>query len=329
MFSIIIPFHNEEKYLPTFLMSLKNMDNNVLNDSEIIFVDGDSSDKSTSIIAEAFNSTNLNYKIITNKKKIVPISLNMGIKISKGSPIIRLDVHTFYPSNYISELIIYFNKLNADNVGGISIAKSFSSSNKGTLIAMLLRTKFGVGNSSFRTGVDKITETDTVVYGCYNRDVFEKIGYFNEKLERNQDIEFNSRIKQFGGKIFTIPTINSYYFPGDDYIPFFVKSFKNGLWNIKTIKITNKIKSLRVRHFIPLFFLIYIMTIPLGFVFSAYYYFIPLFIYFILGLYTALVNKLNFKNSMTFLLIALVTHISYGFGSLLGLLKFKKLIPYL
>ena len=324
MFSIIIPVYNEEKYLPSFLRSLKTMDNNILNDSEIIFIDGDSNDESANIISDAFKSTNLNYKIITNSKKIVPISLNMGIKISKGSPIIRLDVHTFYPSNYISELITFFNKLKADNIGGISIAKSFSATNKGNLMAMLLRTKFGVGNSSFRTGVDKITETDTVVYGCYDRDVFSKIGYFNEKLERNQDIELNSRIKQFGGKILTIPSIKSYYYPGDDYYSFFVKSFKNGLWNIKTIKITKKIKSLRVRHFIPLFFLIYILTIPLGFIFLYnYYYFIPLFLYFSLGFYTAVVNNLNFKNSMTFIFIALVTHISYGFGSLLGIIKIK------
>ena len=69
---------------------------------------------------------------------------------------------------------------------------------------------FGVGNSDFRTGVNAVKEVDTVPFGCYKKEVFEKYGYYDERLVRNQDIELNKRIVNGGGKIYLVPDVKLY-----------------------------------------------------------------------------------------------------------------------
>src|SRR6185369_50906 len=71
---------------------------------------------------------------------------------------------------------------------------------------------FGIGNARYRLGAKEPVEVDTVPYGCYKRSVFERIGLFDEHLIRNQDDEFNARLKKNGGKIFLIPSLKIDYF---------------------------------------------------------------------------------------------------------------------
>jgi hypothetical protein len=53
---------------------------------------------------------------------------------------------------------------------------------------------------------------DTVPFGCYRREVFERIGTFDEELIRNQDDEFNFRLVKRGGRIVLLPEVVSRYY---------------------------------------------------------------------------------------------------------------------
>ncbi|HCJ67787.1 MAG TPA: glycosyl transferase, partial [Elusimicrobia bacterium] len=66
--------------------------------------------------------------------------------------------------------------------------------------------------------------------GCYKREIFEKIGLFNEKLVRSQDMDFNSRLKKAGLKILLVPDIVTYYYARSDLKSFIIHNFMNGLW---------------------------------------------------------------------------------------------------
>ena len=70
----------------------------------------------------------------------------------------------------------------------------------------------GSGNAYYKIGSESLKEVDTVPFGCYRREIFDKIGFFNENLERGQDIEFNLRLKRAGGKIYLLPEIVGYYY---------------------------------------------------------------------------------------------------------------------
>ena len=55
----------------------------------------------------------------------------------------------------------------------------------GNAIALMLSSKFGVGDSKFRTN-GKSGYVDTVPFGAFRREVFTKYGLYNEKLTLNQ-----------------------------------------------------------------------------------------------------------------------------------------------
>ena len=168
--SVVIPIFNEEKYIEKLVYSISKQDYD-FDKVEIIFVDGNSSDNTIKLLKQVIESTNINYKIINNTKRLTPISVNMGIKEAKNDIIIRLDAHSEYPTNYISKCVYYLNKTGADNVG--CLFETVGDGKNGKAIENVLKSKFGVGNSGFRTNAES-GYTDTVPYGTFKKSLFEK-----------------------------------------------------------------------------------------------------------------------------------------------------------
>ncbi len=318
--SIICPVYNEEKYVSRCIDSILQSDYPV-EDIEIIFIDGMSTDRTREIVS-SYIEDNAHIKIIDNKYKTVPYALNLGVKASKGELIIRIDAHSLYPKNYFSELVHWSKELDADNVGGICLTDVIYRNTTSLSIANVMKDKFGVGNSVFRTGSNNIKEVDTVPFGCFRRDVFDKFGYFDERLTRNQDIEFNKRLKRNGGKIYLIPTITCTYIPRDNFKDFYKNRYMTGLWIINTSFYTGTLKNLGVRHFIPFVFVSSLIgSLTLSFV---NIWFLWLFV-FILGSYSSIMLSRAFKintqetTAAKIFLSFIILHISYGWGSIVGL----------
>ena len=187
---------------------------------------------------------------------IVPVAMNIGIKASIGDIVMRLDAHAQYPPNYFSVLVKELVRLRADNVGVACKTDVLNKTSKTLAIREVLSNRFGVGNSTFRLGVDKVIEVDTVPFGCWKKDVFNKYGFYDERLIRNQDIELNKRIVRGGGHIFIVPDTYCTYLARETFDGLAKNNFGNGKWNILTVYYTKQFKSLSVRHFIPLLFLL-------------------------------------------------------------------------
>ena len=196
MLSVICPIYNEEKYIAGCIDSIIAQ-NYPKDDIEVIFADGMSSDQTRKIVAQYAERYNW-IRLVDNPRKIVPPALNAAVKASRGDVIIRIDAHASYPSNYFSALATALKRYDADNVGAVCRTDVLVKTPKSLAIREVLAHPLGVGNSAFRTGIDSAGEVDTVPFGCWKRDVFEKYGYFDERLVRNQDIEFNKRIKRGG-----------------------------------------------------------------------------------------------------------------------------------
>lgn len=253
MLSVICPIYNEEKYIVNCIESIVAQDY-PKNQLEVIFADGMSSDRTRDIIAE-YAVRHPYIRLIDNPKRIVPTALNTAIAVSRGDVIMRLDAHTSYPTNYFSALVQALKRTGADNVGAVCKTDVLNKTSKTLAIRAVLAHPLGVGNSAFRTGIDGEKEVDTVPFGCWRRDVFNRFGHFDERLIRNQDIEFNKRIKIGGGKIIIIPETYSVYYARETFSKLAKNNYDNGMWNILTVWYTKQLKSLSIRHFIPLLFL--------------------------------------------------------------------------
>lgn len=324
MVSLIIPVYNEEKYIYRLLNSIEIQDY-PKEMTEIIFIDGMSKDNTRKIL-DNWDKKEYNKVIICdNEKTIIPCALNIGIKNATGDYIVRLDAHSEYPSDYVSKCVDLIERTNADNVGGIVVTQNEGF--VGKAISYVMSSKFGVGNSGFRTNGES-GYAETVPFGTFKKETFEKFGLYDERLVRNEDNEMNYRIRKSGGKIYMDSSIRSVYHSRDSVSGLIKMAFANGKWNIITFFMCPGAMS--IRHFIPFLFVVSLVVLGLGLCLPGI---IKIAAAVLLGceilLYSALdicfsvyiSSKNGFK--YLFMLIALfpIFHISYGIGSVAALFK--------
>lgn len=322
--SVIVPVYNEEKYIESCIDSILNQDYD-FNKMELIFVDGNSNDKTKEIISNKLAKKIISYKILENPRRLTPVSMNIGIKSASNEIIIRLDAHSEYPKNYISKCVYYLNNTEADNVGCL-----FDTQGKGTIgkcIENVLKSKFGVGNSGFRIN-SKSGYVETVPYGTFRKELFYRIGYFNEELIRSEDNDFNYRIIKNGGKIYLFNDISIIYHPRNTLKSLSKMAYQNGKWVLYTNYLTPG--SMKIRHFIPMAFVLGL----LGGIFCVLFEWKLLTNIFLLCIYIYLFINICFtikhiyKNGLAQLLCFVIYplfHISYGIGTIFGIKKiFKK-----
>ena len=321
--SIIIPCRNEEKYIGQCLDSL------LANDYckkylEIIIVDGISSDHTREIIKKYIQDYNF-IKVVDNPKFIKPIALNLGIREASFDIIMRVDAHAVYTSNYISKLITGLYKYKADNIGGIRNT-DHGDTILSKAIGVIISHPFAAGNAYHRTGSDKVRKVDTVFGGCYRRDVFDRIGYFNEKLIRTQDREFNARLIEQGGKIILDPSAKCIYFPRTKFKDYCKWNYLGAFWIYYARRFT-KTKMLSIRNFIPLLFVgWHLIGLILSILFPNLISFILILIviYWSLAIYFSIEvawKQKCFKLAPIMVILFGVTHYGYGIGGIIGLLK--------
>ena len=312
--SVLIPCRNEEKFIGNVL-------DNVIRQTffsrvvDIYCLDGLSDDNTQKIIAE-YSDKYQQIHLELNPERIVPFALNKGIKKSKGEIIIRLDAHTEYANDYFEKIIETFETIETDIAGGPM--RAIGKTNFQKAVAYATSTKMGVGDSSFHNENAK-GFVDSVYLGAWKRELFSAVGFFDERMKRNQDDEFHYRAKSMGKKIFLNPEIKSWYYPRNTLRKLFSQYFQYGLYKPLVLK---KVKSeVKLRHLIPLAFVFYLALMPLLILVFGNYALVPLLIYLILILYFTFASKENFKTKIVIPGIYPVLHSSYGLGFFLGLFK--------
>jgi len=304
--SIIIPCRNEKDFI------VKCLDSIFANDypaekREVLVIDGMSEDGTREVLKK-YIASHPSVKMIDNPKKITPSALNLGIKNAKGEVIIRMDAHASYQKDYIKKCLKYLKDYGADNVGGVVKTLPAQNTIVAKAIAASLSGTFGAGSSYFRIGAKEPKWVDTVFGGCYKRNVFDRVGFFNENLVRSQDMEFNLRLKKAGGKILLAPDIISYYYPSATLGKFFSHNIQDGIWAVLPFKFAKR--PLRFRHYVPLLFF---LTLPL-----SIWFYLPVSLYFSFKI------ALEMGDARYFFIMPVVffaRHFAYGLGSLVGLAK--------
>jgi len=325
--SAIVLCRNEEKFIG------KCLDSIIANDYpkeklEILVVDGMSEDRTREIV-EKYRKEHLFIRLINNSKKLTPFAFNEGIRNSNGELVMIMSAHATYGTDYIKKCVSASHKYSAENVVGIWKILPRGDGFIDKAIVLALSSSFGVGNAKYRTGSDKKKEAeyvDTGAYGCYKKSVFENVGLFNENLSRGQDMEFNLRLKMAGGKTILVPDAVVYYSARTDFKSFYKHNFRNGIWAIIPFKYSTTLP-VSFRHLVPLAF---VSSLIISGILSL---FLPIFIWpflFIICSYTLCniyfstviaAKKKGIKYFFTMPVIYSSLHITYGLGSLWGLLK--------
>lgn len=323
MVSVICPIYNEEKYIAQCIESVLTQDYSK-EDLEVLFVDGMSNDCTREIVLH-YAQQYTQIRLLDNPQRITPHALNIGIEHAKGDIIVRIDAHAAYPNNYVSTLVKYLQSLpNAQNVGAACVTKTQGNTDKAKAIVAVLSNRFGVGNSTFRLGVKEVQEVDTVPFGCWRKQTLEDVGLFDIRLIRNQDIELNKRILKAGGSIYLVPDTYCIYYARETYKSLAKNNYGNGKWNVLTLYYTKALRSLSLRHFVPLIFLLSLLLPIMGMVIYPWIGLlasISLFCYLLLVCSIGLkISKEQLINPLSVIAAFFTLHLSYGAGSLIGIL---------
>lgn len=290
------------------------------NKYEILVADGRSTDNSKEVVS-SYEKRDVCLRLLDNPSQITPSGMNAGIRAAAGQIIIIAGAHTTYPSDFVENCVALLDKTGADVVGGPIETITNSNCLSGRLVAAILSSPFGVGNSKFRT-TRVAGFVDTVPFGAFRREIFERVGLYNETLVRNQDNELSARIRKAGGRIYLSPELTTYYHPVRNFLVLLKYAFKTSQWHIFTFRKTRG--SMRLRHWAPAAFLVFLSLLALasfvsrlaqGFLIGT------LCVYILVGLFFSVRAKSEESKDIVFVqpFATLCFHIAYGAGTLLGL----------
>jgi glycosyltransferase involved in cell wall biosynthesis len=311
--SVLCPTYNEKAYITQLLEFFVHAEP---KNKEIIIADGMSTDGTREIIKE-WQVKYPYIKLIDNPNKYVSFGLNEAIKQATGEYIARVDAHTQYPNDYLTNCLEVSKETGAENVGGYIFSKGKTTIGKAISVAM--STSFGVGNTEFRTAVVD-GYVDSVPFGFWKKTFFDTFGYFDTELIRNQDDEFNYRTNKLGGKIFQSSKISSAYYVRDSFKAMYRQYYQYGYFKPLVFKKLGN-SGVRIRHLIPGAFFLYFITLPLSILFWPYI--IPLFLYLILNIYFSFKSEQPFIVKTLTIPAYILLHMAYGSGFLVGLWKWR------
>ncbi|MDM8543762.1 glycosyltransferase family 2 protein [Desulfococcaceae bacterium HSG9] len=321
--TVIMPIRNEAEYIERSMRSVLTQDY-PSDQMEVLVADGMSDDGTRAIVSKIINDNKqIPIKLIDNPAQTVPPALNMGLRYAQGQIIILIGGHCEITSDYVSKCVKALQSTGTDCTGGtiITIGETVTAQ----AIALAQSSFFGVGGVAFRIGQAKPGYVDTLAFGAYRRNVFKRIGHFDEDLVRNQDDEFNFRLIQAGGKIWLDPSIQSVYYSRASLIKLGSQYFQYGFYKVRVMQKRRGVPSWR--HLVPgIFVLTFAAAILISMITTDLFWFLAIAgPYCLANLIASFWTGRKKMRLLPLLPLAFTTlHFSYGSGFIWGIWRFRK-----
>lgn len=325
--SLCVVAYNEEAFLPRILADFEKQ-TYPHEYIEIVLTDSRSEDKTKEIMLEFSRRASSFYDVcvLDNPERVQAAGWNVAIANAKSDVIIRIDAHSHIPPDFVSKNMALQEKGEYVTGGVRPCLIDDPTPWKETLLE--------AENSMFGSSVSKArknTESSyvkTMFHAAYRREVFEKAGGFNPKLLRTEDNEMHYRIRKAGYRLYCDPDIVSYQYARADLKKMIKQKYGNGYWVGLTLGVCPGCISLF--HLVPFAFLLGIFFTTALLLFGYWHLAVLMWCAYLLFTLTGTVSTVINKraNRWTFLMpvLFLLMHVSYGAGTLVGLLNipFKK-----
>ncbi|MEO8429891.1 MAG: glycosyltransferase family 2 protein [Acidobacteriota bacterium] len=319
--SVVMPVRNEGEFIARSVGSVLAQDFPAER-MEVLVADG-LSDDGTAQAVEDFARADPRVRLVPNPGRIVATGLNAAIAIARGDILVRVDGHCEIAPDYVARCVEHLQRGEAEGVGGP--LETVGENPRSQTIALAMSSRFGVGGASFRTGSGLDRLVDTVAFPAYTRDVVRRAGPYDEELVRDQDDEYNYRLRNMGFRILLAGDVRSRYYSRSSIRSLGRQYFQYGFWKVRVMQ--KHPRQMRPRQFVPPLFAASLIgaavAAPLGrrtwIPFAA-----------VAGAYTAAnlaasawTARRAAGPGRLLLPVAFATlHLSYGLGFLTGLLRF-------
>ncbi|MFM6934985.1 MAG: glycosyltransferase family 2 protein [Flavobacteriales bacterium] len=318
--SVIIPCRNEKNYIEECITAIFQCELPSGCELQVYVVDGMSDDGTRDVIEE-LGRENSKLSLVDNQKQLTPFAFNLGIHAGGKVDYVQIvGARHILSKNYLMECIKSIQQ-NKDIwcAGGKIINAAINPISE--RIAAVMSSAFGMGMGNFRT-LEQSGFTDTVTSPMYPYEVFEKIGFFDENLIRNQDDDFNFRVTQAGGKIFFIHDISLKYYVRASIAGVRKQFFQYGYWKVFVNQKHGVMTT--IRQLFPPLFVLYLLSFPFIYFFPNWLKvlsLLPIQLY-VIGLIFFTLRLTGLKNFLQTAFLFPLIHLSYGSGYLLGIMDF-------
>ena len=293
---------------------------------EVVLVDSMSTDRTKELMKNFAKEDNgfIRVCVVDNPKKIQAAGWNVAIKEAKGDIIMRIDAHVSLPKEFVAKNVKCIEGGEYVSGGARPNVSDEDTPWRHTLL-LAESSMFGSSIAPFRKSHHK-KYVKSVFHGAYQKEVFEKAGLFDENLGRTEDNEMHYRIRKAGYRICYNPEIVSYQHTRNSWRGMIKQKYGNGYWIGLTLGVCPKCFS--IYHFVPGCFVLGILVSLSLFVCGH-----PLLLkcvgslYLIVDILMSLLAVNGQKKYWQYLLLPFIffsLHISYGIGTLVGIVK----MPY-
>jgi GT2 family glycosyltransferase len=201
---------------------------------EVLVADGGSEDGSVDLLETAAKRAGVDLTVLPNPERWVSPGLNACVRAATGDLLVRLDCHSRYPADYIRLCAEAAEESDALAVGGIVVPQGRTPTERAVACAM--DSPFG-GIGWMRATTEAVRrDSDILTYGAFRPEAFERAGFFDESLLRNQDDEFTFRIRRAGGRVLLDSSIKVAYTPRGSYRGVFKQYFDYGHWKVRVMR---------------------------------------------------------------------------------------------
>jgi succinoglycan biosynthesis protein ExoA len=318
-----MPVRNEAPAIERSLSSVLGQDY-PSHQVEVIVVDGMSEDETRAVVERVCRlHPDRNLRMIDNPQLVVPAGMNAALGQARGDIIVRVDGHCEIAPDYVRHCVEHILKDGVDGVGGS--VDTVGETNVAQTIAAAMSSRFGVGDSAFRTESGKTMLVDTIPFPAYTRSIIEKAGGYDEELVRCQDDEYNYRLRKMGAKLLLAADVLAKYYSRASLHTLWKQYFQYGFWKVRVLQ--KHPKQMRLRQFVPpVFVLSSFIVLGLSFLVSwgwaAAVAVSGSYVLANLAASAATASKKGWRHLSLLPVVYAILHLSYGLGFLAGLVKF-------
>ncbi|HZJ02596.1 MAG TPA: glycosyltransferase family 2 protein, partial [Thermoleophilia bacterium] len=263
--------------------------------------------------------------IVDNPGEIAPTGLNLAYAQAQGEILIRVDGHCEIAPDYISNCVRHLLEDGVDGVGGSCLTVGETAAARS--IALASASRFGVGGSSFRTVSGRDMMVDTIPFPAYPRMTMEKAGAYDEEMVRDQDDEYNFRIRDQGGRLLLAADVNSIYYSRSSLRGLAKQYYQYGFWKVRVAQ--KHPGRMRLRHFVPS---LLVLGLAGSAVASLWWRIARVSLVFLLVAYSTanvsaslwLAVRHGLEHLRTLPLAFAAMHFGYGSGFLVGVIRFVR-----
>lgn len=259
--TVIMPVRDEELYLERSLGAVLGQSYG-LDRLEILVVDGRSRDRTRQLAVELAKSRGADLRVIDNPEQTAPFAMNAGLRQARGQILVRVDGHCEIGPTYVENAVRRLQAQQADGVGGP--LETVGETPTARAIAAAMSSRFGVGGVafrvSFRDGGESAPdrEVDTVAFPAYRRDAVARAGAFDVELKRNQDDEYNYRLRKLGARLVLAGDMPARYYSRGTYRSLARQYFQYGVFKVRVLQ--KHPRQMRPRQFVPLLFVLTLLA---------------------------------------------------------------------